>query len=68
MGFFGRLFGRTPSLTDEILDSFNRNATLVSAPHDPALMKLAKERKDHISPNAVSDEYNRLVLEKYGRR
>jgi hypothetical protein len=40
----------------------------VSAPIDHALMKLAEERKGHISLKAVSEEYRRLVLEKYGRK
>jgi TorA maturation chaperone TorD len=67
MGFFGKLFQRRPDPTEELLNSINRSATLISAPTDHALMKLAEERKGHISLKAVSDEYNRLILEKYGR-
>jgi len=35
------------------------------APTDPDLLKIAKDRKGHISRKAVRAEYNRLVLEKY---
>jgi hypothetical protein len=68
MGIFGRLFGRERTPTDDVLDSFNRNATLISAPTDHDLMRLAEQRMGHISLKAVSDEYNRLILEKRGRR
>lgn len=68
MGFFGRLFGLRSDPTDELLASIGRNATLASAPTDHTLMRLAQERKGHISLKAVSDEYDRLILEKYGRR
>jgi hypothetical protein len=67
MGFFGRLFGRRPSPTDELLASFNRNATLVSIPTDHKLLKEAEDRKGHLGPKAVSDEYNRMILQKHGR-
>ena len=55
MGWFDRLFGRT------IFARFKKSR----APTDPDLLKIAKDRKGHISRKAVRDEYNRLVLEKY---
>jgi hypothetical protein len=63
MGWFYRLFGRTPGTTDNLLARFKRKAT--RAPTDPDLLKIAKDRKGHISRRAVRDEYNRLLLEKY---
>ena len=62
MGWFDRLFGRTPERSN-ILARFKRK--LSRAPTDPDLLKIAKDRKGHISRRAVRDEYNRLVLEKY---
>jgi hypothetical protein len=62
MGWFDRLFGRTPGPTSQLFARFRRKAR---APTDPDLLKIAKDRKGHISRRAVRDEYNRLVLEKY---
>jgi hypothetical protein len=62
MGWFDRLFGRTPEPTN-ILARLKRKVT--RAPRDPDLLKIAKDRKGHISRRAVRDEYNRLLLEKY---
>jgi hypothetical protein len=62
MGWFDRLFGRTPEPAN-ILAKFTRKVT--RAPRDPELLKIAKDRKGHISRRAVRDEYNRLLLEKY---
>jgi hypothetical protein len=62
MGWFDRLFGRTPEAAN-ILARFKRKVT--RAPTDPDLLKIAKGRKGHISRRAVHDEYNRLLLEKY---
>ena len=62
MGWFDRLFGRTREPAN-ILARFKRKVT--RAPTDPDLLKIAKDRKGHISRRAVRDEYNRLVLEKY---
>ena len=62
MGWFDRLFGRTPRPTGPFFARFRRKS---QAPRDPDLLKIAKERKGHISRKAVRDEYNRLVLEKY---
>ena len=56
MGWFDRLFGST------LVARFKRKS---KAPTDPDLLKIAKDRKGHISRKAVRDEYNRLVLEKY---
>ena len=67
MGLFDRLFGRRRQPWEDVLDSFNRNATLVSAPTDHKLLKEAGDKAGHLGPKAVSDEYNRLILKKYGR-
>jgi hypothetical protein len=62
MGWFDRLFGRTPE-RPSILARFKRKVT--RRPRDPELLKIAKDRKGHVSRRAVRDEYNRLILEKY---
>jgi hypothetical protein len=62
MGWFDRLFGRTPGPTSQLFAKFRRK---YRAPTDPDLLKIAKDRKGHISRRAVRDEYNRLILEKY---
>ena len=62
MGWFNRLFGRTPKPAN-ILARLKRKVT--RAPTDPDLLKIAKDRKGHISRRAVRDEYNRLLVEKY---
>ncbi len=56
MGWFDQLFGKT------LIARFRKKSR---APTDPDLLKIAKDRKGHISRKAVRDEYNRLVLEKY---
>jgi len=61
MGWFDRLFRRTPG-PSKLFARFRRKS---QAPTDPDLLKIAKDRKGHISQRAVRDEYNRLVLEKY---
>lgn len=62
MGWFDRLLGRTPGRTSQLFARFGRKSR---GPTDPDLLKIAKDRKGHISRRAVRDEYNRLVLEKY---
>jgi hypothetical protein len=63
MGWFDRLFGRTPGpAANKLLARFRRKSW---APTDPDLLRIAKERKGHISRKAVHAEYNKLVLEKY---
>ena len=62
MGWFDRLFGRMSEPTTPFLARFRRKS---KAPTDPDLLKIAKDRKGHVSRRAVRDEYNRLVLEKY---
>ena len=62
MGWFDRLFQRTSGTSSQLFTRFRRKSR---APTDPELLKIAKERKGHISRKAVRDEYNRLVLEKY---
>ena len=53
-------------LSDDQILRIKRNLTLVSAPDDPELWKLAHASKGHISDRAVVEEYDRLVLKKYG--
>jgi hypothetical protein len=71
MGFWKRLFGSRQNEDDgalgDTMRSLDRSATLFSAPHDRELWNLAMKNKDHISKQAVSEEYERLVLKKYGR-
>ena len=62
MGWFDRLFGRTSAPGTPLFARFRRKSR---APTDPDLLKIAKDRKRHISRRAVRDEYNRLLLEKY---
>jgi hypothetical protein len=51
----------------DLQNSIARNAALISEPTDHALLKQAQQSKGHISLKAVSDEYNRLILEKIER-
>jgi hypothetical protein len=62
MRLFDFLFGRTPAPTNRVFARFRRKSW---APTDPDLLKIAKDRKGHISRKAVHAEYNRLVVEKY---
>ncbi len=49
-----------------LMQSAERSLTLLSAPHDPELWNVAEQRMGHIDLKHVSDEYDRLILEKYG--
>lgn len=62
MGWFDRLFGRTSAPAARLFARFRRKSR---APTDPDLLKIAKDRRGHVSRRAVRDEYNRLLLEKY---
>jgi len=62
MGFFDILIGRTPGPAKKLFARFKRKSR---APTDLDLLKIAKDRKGHISRRAVHVEYNRLILEKY---
>lgn len=62
MGWFDRLFGRMSEPTTPLFARFRRKSKALT---DPDLLKIAKDRKGHVSRRAVRDEYNRLVLEKY---
>lgn len=62
MGWFDRLFGSTPGAANKLFAKFKRKSR---APTDPDLLKIAKDRKGHISRKAVHAEYNRLIVEKY---
>jgi hypothetical protein len=62
MGLFDRLFGSATGPASKFFARFRRKSR---APTDPDLLKIAKDRKGHLSRRAVHAEYNRLVLEKY---
>ena len=62
MGWFDSLFGGTPETANKLFARFKRKSR---APTDPDLLKIAKDRKGHISRKAVHAEYNRLITEKY---
>jgi hypothetical protein len=62
MRWFDWLFGSASRPAKGLLARFHRKSR---APADPDLLKIAKDRKGHISRRAVRDEYNKLVLEKY---
>ena len=64
MGWFERLFGRTRESAGPLFARFRKKSR---APTDPDLLRIAKDRKGHVSRRAVRDEYNRLVLEKYAQ-
>jgi hypothetical protein len=51
----------------DLQNSIARNAALISEPTDYGLLKQAEDSKGHISPKAVMDEYNRLILQKIER-
>jgi hypothetical protein len=51
----------------DLQNSIARNAALLYEPTDHALLKQAEESKGHISLKAISDEYNRLILQKMER-
>jgi hypothetical protein len=51
----------------DLQNSIARNAALISEPTDHTLLRQAEQSKGHISLKAVSDEYNRLILEKIER-
>ena len=62
MGLFDNLFGSTAGPARKFFARFKRKSR---APTDPDLLRIAKDRKGHISRKAMHAEYNRLVLEKY---
>ena len=62
MGLFDRFFGRSAGPAHQLFSRFKRKS---QAPTDPDLLKIAKDRKGHISRKAVHAEYNRLIQEKY---
>ena len=64
VGWFDSLFGSTPGSANKLFARFKRKSR---APTDPDLLRIAKDRKGHISWKAVHAEYNRLVLEKYAQ-
>jgi hypothetical protein len=70
MGFLEKLFRREPGTTDELLSSIYGSVTAASAAPDALevteyeLMKIARQRKGHVSFRAVGDEYNRLLAER----
>ena len=64
MGWFDRLFGKASGPASQLFARFRKKSR---APTDPDLLKIAKDRKGHVSRRAVRDEYNRLLLEKYSQ-
>jgi hypothetical protein len=58
MGLFDFLFGRTSGPAKKLVARFKEKSR---APTDPDLLKIAKDRKGHISRKAVHAEYNRLT-------
>jgi hypothetical protein len=68
LGFFRKLFGlRDPAddVLGPLMNSINRNAFLATAPDDNELWQQAEKNAGHISMKAVSDEYQRLLLQKH---
>jgi hypothetical protein len=68
VAFYRHPIRREPDIIERQRQSLEEAVTLFTAPTDDALWKLAEQRKDPVSLKAVSDEYNRLILEKYGRK
>lgn len=73
MGFLKRLFRSEPQTSDELLNSIYGSVTAASVASDVLgteyqLMKIARQRKGHVSSRAVSDEYNRLLAERKSGR
>jgi hypothetical protein len=71
MGFWERirwLFVEDKDPIKELNRSIEQSIALLSAPDDPELWEQAHKAKSHISPKAVSDQYDRLILKKYGHR
>jgi hypothetical protein len=71
MGFWERikwLFVEEKDPIEELNRRIEQSVTLLSVPDDPELWKQAHKAKNHISLKAVSDEYDRLTLKKYGHR
>lgn len=68
VAFYRHPIRREPDIIERQRQSLEEAVTLFTAPTDDALWKLAEQRKEYVSLKAVSDEYNRLILEKYGRK
>lgn len=74
MRFLKELFGRRPNDADEVLNSIYGGVTSSGGAADVfeageyELMRIARQRKGHLSHAAVCDEYNRLVAHRNGRR
>jgi hypothetical protein len=69
LGFFRRrLFGfKDAAPPEDPQRTIDQTMTLLTTPMDNKLWKIAEKRKGHISIAAVSEEYDRLILQKYGR-
>src|SRR5262249_37933705 len=68
LGFFRRLFGfKNVAPPEGPQRTIDQTMTLLTTPMDNKLWKVAEARKGHISIAAVSEEYDRLILKKYGR-
>jgi hypothetical protein len=74
MRFLKKLFGRRPNDADEVLNSICGGVTSSVGAADTfeageyELMRIARQRKGHLSRKAVCDEYNRLVGDRNSRR
>lgn len=74
MRFLKNLFGRRPNDADEVLNSIYGGVTLPAGAADAfeageyELMRIARQRKGYLSHKAVSDEYNRLLIDRNSRR
>jgi hypothetical protein len=74
MRFLKRLFGRGPNDVDEVLNSIYGGVTSSAGAAkafeigEYELMRIARQRKGHLSHKAVCDEYNRLLVDRNSRR
>ena len=74
MRFLKELFRRRPNNTDEVLNSIYGSVTSPIGEADAVavcefeLMRIARQRKGHLSNKAVFDEYNRLLANRSAGR
>ncbi|MFZ0775947.1 MAG: hypothetical protein WBE25_05325 [Xanthobacteraceae bacterium] len=68
VAFYRHPIRREPDIIERQRQSLEEAVTLFTAPTDDALWKLAEQRKEYVSLKAVSDEYNRLILDKVWKK
>ena len=74
MRFLKELFGRRSNDADEVLNSIYGSVTSSVGAADTfgvgeyELMRIARQRKGHLSHTAVCNEYKRLVADRNSRR